>query len=96
MFLATNCCCCVLQELSSEKGSSSSRSVSYPSGFPESSSYHIMEDSDEDHQEAIVSNLQVVADHKRMVASEETLMHQNAPRPRSKCSLRSHLLQYGK
>ncbi|XP_035206984.1 docking protein 6-like [Stegodyphus dumicola] len=83
------------QDSSSQKGSSS-RSVSYPSGFPESSSYHIMEDSDEDHQEAIVSNLQVVADHKRMVASEETLIHQTVPRPRSKCSLRSHLLQYGK
>ncbi|GBN92924.1 hypothetical protein AVEN_148787-1 [Araneus ventricosus] len=84
------------QDSSSQKGSSS-RSVSYPSGFPESgSSYHITEDSDDDHQEAVVSNPEVVSDHKRMVASEEALVHQIAPRPRSKCSLRSHLLQYGK
>ncbi|GFQ92422.1 docking protein 6 [Trichonephila clavata] len=84
------------QDSSSQTGSSS-RSVSYPSGFPESSSsYHVTEDSDDDHQEVVVSNPEVVSDHKRMVASEETLIHQIAPRPRSKCSLRSHLLQYGK
>ncbi|GFU43300.1 uncharacterized protein TNCV_1567331 [Trichonephila clavipes] len=82
---------------SSSQTGSSSRSVSYPSGFPESSSsYHVTEDSDDDHQEVVVSNPEVVSDHKRMVASEETLIHQIAPRPRSKCSLRSHLLQYGK
>lgn len=81
-----------LQE-SLERGPSS-RSLSFPAGFPENSSYHITEDANDTHQEAVVSNLQTVSEQVRLVASEEMLIHQNAQRPRSKCSLRSHLLQY--
>ncbi|KAG8197629.1 hypothetical protein JTE90_001559 [Oedothorax gibbosus] len=83
----------------SSQTASSSRSVSYPSGFPESaSSSHIPLDNEEDQSETTSSNPEVVSDHRRMVASEETLIAPGhvAQRPRSKCSLRSHLLQYGK